>query len=79
MANISKNELTKEQLEKALACETAEELMKLAKDEGFELTKEEAEAFMAEMDDFELDDEKLKAVAGGTNGCFGHSKGHPWR
>ena len=77
MANISKNELTKEQLEKALACETAEELMKLAKDEGFELTKEEAEAFMAEMDDFELDDEK--AVAGGTNGCFGHSKGHPWR
>ena len=27
MANTNENELTKEQIEKALACETAEELM----------------------------------------------------
>ena len=27
MANINKNELTKEQIEKAMACETAGELM----------------------------------------------------
>ena len=33
MANINKNELTKEQIEKAMACETAEELMALAKAE----------------------------------------------
>ena len=43
MANINKNELTKEQIEKAMACETAEELMALAKAEGVELTKDEAE------------------------------------
>ena len=34
MANINKNELTKEQIEKAMACETAEELMAAAKAEG---------------------------------------------
>ena len=54
MANINKNELTKEQIEKAMACETAEELMALAKAEGVELTKDEAEAYMAELADFEL-------------------------
>ena len=37
-----------------MACESAEELMKLAKEEGFELTKEEAEAYMAEMEDVDL-------------------------
>ena len=68
MANINKNELTKEQIEKAMACETAEELMKLAKEEGFELTKEEAEAYMAEMEDVDLDEERLEQVAGG--GCY---------
>ena len=48
MANINKNELTKEQIEKAMACKTAEELMAAAKAEGVELTKEEAAAYMAE-------------------------------
>ena len=38
-ANINKNELTKEQVAKAMACKTAEELMALAKSEGMELTK----------------------------------------
>lgn len=38
---VNKNELTKEQIEKAMACETVEELMALAKAEGVELTKEE--------------------------------------
>ena len=36
--SINKNELTKEQIQKAMACETAEELMALAKAEGIELT-----------------------------------------
>ena len=49
--SINKDELTKEQIQKAMACETAEELMALAKAEGIELTKEEAEAYMAEFDD----------------------------
>ena len=61
--SINKDELTKEQIQKAMACETAEELMALAKAEGIELTKEEAEAYMAEFDDMELDSESLKNVA----------------
>ena len=65
---INKNELTKEQIQKAMACETVEELMELAKAEGVELTKEEAEAYMAEMADVELDSDALKNVAGGV--CY---------
>ena len=64
---INKSELTKEQIQKALSCETAEELMALAKAEGMELTKEEAEAYMAEMEDIELDEETLAKVAGGMD------------
>ena len=67
MANINLNELTKEQIAKAMNCETAEELMALAKAEGKEITKEEAEAYLAEMEDVELDGEHLKKVAGGIN------------
>ncbi|MBO6265909.1 MAG: Nif11-like leader peptide family RiPP precursor [Acidaminococcaceae bacterium] len=61
--------VTKEQIQKAMACETAEELMELAKEAGIELTKEEAEAYMAEIADVELDEDALKQVAGG--GCYG--------
>ena len=68
MANINVNELTKEQIQKAMACESVEELMELAKAEGVELTKEEAEAYMAEMEDVELDSDALKQVAGGM--CY---------
>ena len=63
--SINKTELTKEQIAKALSCETAEELMALAKAEGVELTKEEAEAYLSEMEDFELDEATLSKVAGG--------------
>ena len=65
---INKSELTKEQIAKAMSCETVEELMELAKAEGIELTKEEAEAYMAEMEDVELDSDALKNVAGGV--CY---------
>jgi ribosomal protein L12E/L44/L45/RPP1/RPP2 len=65
MANINVNELTKEQIAKAMACETAEELMAVAKAEGVELTPEEAEAYLAELADFELDEAELKNAAGG--------------
>ena len=66
--SINKNELTKELIAKAMSCETAEELMALAKAEGIELTKEEAEAYMAELEDFELDEAMMKNVAGGLQG-----------
>ena len=65
---INKKEITKEMIAKALQCKSADELMKLAKAEGFDITKEEAEAYMAELSDFELDGEELKNVAGG--GCY---------
>ena len=69
MAKINKNELTKEQIAKAMACKTADELVKAAKEEGFELTPEEAEAYMAEYSDGELDDEMLAKVSGGAKYC----------
>ena len=67
---INNNELTKEMVAKAMQCETPEELIALAKSEGIELTKEEAEAYLAELDDFELDEGMLKNVAGGKRGCL---------
>ena len=73
MAKINMNELTKEQIQKAMACETAEELMAVAKAEGYELTKDEAEAYMAEMGDVELDSDALKQVAGGM--CYSAGMG----
>ena len=73
MAKINMNELTKEQIQKAMACETAEELMAVAKAEGYELTKDEAEAYMAEMEDVELDSDALKQVAGGM--CYSAGMG----
>ena len=66
---INKSELTKEQVAKAMSCETAEELMAAAKAEGYELTKDEAEAYLAEMSDFELDEKTVKKVAGGGT-CY---------
>jgi predicted ribosomally synthesized peptide with nif11-like leader len=65
---INKNEITKEMVGKAMQCETAEELTALAKANGFDLSKEEAEAYMAELADVELDEEQLKKAAGG--GCY---------
>ena len=70
---INKNELTKEMLAKAMQCETADELIALAKTGGYELTKEEAEAYMAEMEDVELDSDALKQVAGGM--CYSAGMG----
>ena len=65
---IDKTKITKEMLEKALECETADELVALAKTYGFTLTKEEAEAYLAEFEDMELDEEALDKVAGGM--CY---------
>ena len=47
--------LKKELIEKAMHCKNAEELMALAESEGITLTKEDAEAYLAEMEDVELD------------------------
>ena len=65
---VNRKEITNEQIMKAVQCKTAEELMALAKANGFDLSKEEAEAYMAELADVELDEAQLNKAAGG--GCY---------
>ncbi len=74
--SINKNEITKEMLAKAMQCRNADELIALAKTRGMELTKEDAEAYMAELADFELDADTLQNVAGG--GCYSDCKAEAW-
>ncbi len=65
---INRKEITSEQVMKAAQCKTADELMALAKGSGFDITKAEAEAYMAELADVELDEAQLQKAAGG--GCY---------
>lgn len=64
----NENKMTKEMIQKAIQCKDASELVVLAKAEGIDLSQEEAEAYLAEMNDLELDSTHLKHVAGG--GCY---------
>ncbi len=66
--SINKKELTNEQIMKAMRCKNADELTALAKAEEVAITKEEAEAYLAELSEFELKDGELKRVAGGFCG-----------
>ena len=63
---IDKKIITKEQLAKALECKTAEELVTLAKSEGYDITKEQAEAYLDEMENRQLDRKDLDKIAGGA-------------
>ena len=66
--SIDKTKLTKEMLEKASMCQTADELIAMAKTEGIDITAEEAEAYLAELSEFELKNGELNRVAGGFCG-----------
>ena len=74
--SINRKEITKEMLAKAVQCRNADELIALAKTRGMEMTREEAEAYMAELADFELDADTLQNVAGG--GCYSDCKVEAW-
>ena len=50
------------------------QLMEMAKAGGFTITREEAESYMAELADVELDGEQLKSIAGGY--CWHHCDGY---
>ena len=63
---VNNSEITKEMLDKAMLCETAEELMEFTKSKGIAITKDEAEAYLAELSDYELKNGELKDVAGGS-------------
>ena len=67
---IDKTKITNDMLEKAANCKTADELVALAKSEGIELTKEEAAAYLSELENMELDSKDLDKVAGGFNDCY---------
>ena len=73
MAEFNPNNLTKEQLAKASKCKTAEELIALAKAEGYNFTKDEAEVYLAELENYELDEKALDKVAGGV--CWSNCPG----
>ena len=62
---VDKTKITKEMLEKAMKCKTADELIALAKTEDIEITKAEAEAYLDELQNVEIDSEALEKVAGG--------------
>ena len=64
---INKNELAQEMIQKALQCNTAEDMIAYAKSEGLDITKDEAEAYMAELADVELDGNELTKIAGGAS------------
>ena len=64
--SINRKDITKEMLAKAVQCKDADELIALAKAEGKEITKEDAEACLDKMGDFELDENVLENVAGGV-------------
>ena len=57
---------TQEQIEAAKAAKSPEELVKMAKDAGHEITLEQAEAFLANPKQGELADEELDNVVGGA-------------
>ena len=65
---IDKSKITNEMIKRAMECDTAEELIALAKSEDIEITKEEAESYLAELDNFELNSKEMDKVAGGS--CY---------
>ena len=71
---------SKEMLTKAMDCKTPEELVALAKENGVTLTTEEAQKYLAEMENFSVDlsEEDMAKVAGGSvktaSNCWGHCK-----
>ncbi len=76
MKKLDKSELTQEQIELAMECESPADLVKLAKERNYEMTEAEAEAYLSELADFKLDSEALKKVAGG--GCYSRTTGGEW-
>ncbi len=70
--NYEGKEISEELIRKAQECNSAEELVQLAKENGIEMTAEEAEAFLEETEDVELDAEALDAITGGS--CWSNKK-----
>ncbi len=65
MEKLDLNSLTKEQIAMAAQCKTPEELIELAKKTGMELSIEQAQAYLDELENVELDKAALEKIAGG--------------
>ncbi len=71
-------EISQELMTKVMQCKSVDEILKLAAENGIEVSKEEAEAFLDEYSDVELDEEMLDLASGGSvydcptdnPGCF---------
>lgn len=65
---------TKEQIEKAMKCQSVEELLALAKDENIAITRAEAEAYFAQLNAVEMKPEDIENIVGGCTGnaCAGN-------
>ncbi len=62
---------TKEQIRKAMNCKTVDELLALAKSEGVELSREQAEEYIAATTGKrKLTNEELSQVVGGLPNCW---------
>ena len=62
---------TKEQMRKAMECRTVDELLAMAKSEGVELSREQAEEYIAQLGERKLTDDELAQVVGGMLGDDG--------
>ena len=65
MVTIKGVELTPEQVQRGMECDTPEELKAACKEIGIDVTVEEAEKFLENMEDIDLTSEQMKTVAGG--------------
>ncbi len=64
--------MTNEQIKKAKECKSAEELLALAKENGYELTAEEAEQTYAQLhNEGEMSEDELESATGGNCGIVG--------
>ena len=70
--------LTQKIIEKAKAAESAEELLSIAKENGIDMTADEAKTYFEQLNANSLDDDLLEGVAGGWlifhEDALGHGK-----
>ena len=63
---INVDELSPEQIQKAMACKSLGEFREFVISEGFDLSEEESKAVFEQIYEVGLSDKELEAVAGGT-------------
>ncbi len=58
--------ISKEMLATAMQCKTADELVELAKSKGYDITQEQAEAYLEQFSSYELTDKELDDISSGA-------------